>query len=133
AGFGGTSVASPIMAGIQALANQVAGGSQGNPNPTYYSLAAKEYGASGSASCNSKLGNGVADTCVFYDVTLGDMDVPCTGSTKCYLPSGTYGVLSTSNASYQPAYGATTGWDFATGIGSVNAYNLAMAFPAVPT
>jgi subtilase family serine protease len=27
---------------------------------------------------------------------------------------------------YQPAYGATPGWDFATGIGSVNAYNLVM-------
>jgi hypothetical protein len=26
--------------------------------------------------------------------------------------------------SYQPAYGATPGWDFATGLGSVNAYNL---------
>ena len=33
-------------------------------------------------------------------------------------------MLSTSNSSYAPAYGATTGWDFATGIGSVNAYNL---------
>jgi len=27
---------------------------------------------------------------------------------------------------YQPAFGATPGWDFATGIGSVNAYNLVM-------
>jgi hypothetical protein len=27
---------------------------------------------------------------------------------------------------YQPAYGTTPGWDFATGIGSVNAYNLVM-------
>ena len=26
--------------------------------------------------------------------------------------------------SYQPAFGATPGWDFATGIGTVNAYNL---------
>ena len=25
---------------------------------------------------------------------------------------------------YQPAYGTTPGWDFATGLGSVNAYNL---------
>jgi outer membrane protein assembly factor BamB len=29
-------------------------------------------------------------------------------------------VLSTSNTAYQPAFGATTGWDFATGIGTVN-------------
>ena len=27
---------------------------------------------------------------------------------------------------YQPAYGTSPGWDFATGIGSVNAYNLVM-------
>src|SRR5208282_4433211 len=50
---GGTSFASPIMAGIQALVNQKVGGSQGNPNPLYYSLAAAEYGESGDSSCNS--------------------------------------------------------------------------------
>jgi hypothetical protein len=33
-------------------------------------------------------------------------------------------VLSTSTTSYQPAYKTGTGWDFATGIGTVNAYNL---------
>ena len=53
AGFGGTSVSSPIMAGIQALANQYSGSNQGLPNSTYYSLAKTEYGASGSSSCNS--------------------------------------------------------------------------------
>jgi len=35
-------------------------------------------------------------------------------------------VLSTSNSAYRPAYSATTGWDFATGIGTVNVYNLVM-------
>ena len=128
AGGGGTSFASPIMAGIQALINQYTGSRWGNPNPTYYSLARTEYGTTGNTSCNSNLGNGVANTCIFYDVTSGDMDVPCTGTNNCYLPSGTYGVLSTSNSSYQPAYGATVGWDFASGIGTVNAYNLAKAF-----
>ena len=59
-----------------------------------------------------------------YDVTLGDNDADCTGSYNCYLPSGTYGVLSTSNSSYAPAYKTATGWDFATGIGTINAYNL---------
>lgn len=43
---------------------------------------------------------------------------------NCYIPSGAEGVLSTSDTSYKPAYGTTTGWDFATGIGTVNAYNL---------
>jgi hypothetical protein len=68
----------------------------------------------------------VGGSCIFYDVTLGDIDANCTGSHNCYTPSGANGVLSTSNNSYSPAYGATTGWDFATGIGSVNVYNLVM-------
>jgi hypothetical protein len=37
--------------------------------------------------------------------------------------SGTFGVLSTSNSSDKLAYGTATGWDFATGIGTVNAAN----------
>jgi Pro-kumamolisin, activation domain/Bacterial Ig-like domain (group 3) len=130
-GAGGTSFSSPIMAGIQALINQNAGGPQGNPNPVYYQLAAAEYGASGDSSCNSTLGNTTSASCIFYDVTLGDMDVNCTGTHNCYLPSGTNGVLSTSNSAYLPAYGTTTGWDFATGIGSVNAANLVNHWPSV--
>ena len=46
-GGGGTSFASPILAGIQALVNQAAGGPQGNPNPVYYTFAARQ-AASGS-------------------------------------------------------------------------------------
>jgi subtilase family serine protease len=128
-GAGGTSFASPILAGIQALVNQKQGARQGNPNPVYYKLAATEYGASGSTSCNSTNGNTVGSTCIFYDVTKGDMDVNCTGTHNCYLPSGTNGVLSTSDSSYLKAYGTTTGWDFATGIGSVNAANLVNNWP----
>jgi hypothetical protein len=133
-GYGGTSVSSPIMAAIQSLVVQHKGSLQGNPNPRYYALAASEYGPSGNASCNSSLGNGVGSSCVFYDVTLGDIDANCqahtgsTGKVNCYLPSGLVGVLSTSNSAYQPAYPTTTGWDFATGIGSLNAYNLVMQY-----
>ncbi len=123
-GGGGTSFSSPIMAGIMALVNQVNGSRQGNPNPALYKLAAAEYGTTGSATCNSTLGNTAGSSCVFYDVTLGDMDSDCTGTHNCYLPSGTYGVLSTSDGAYDPAYATTTGWDFATGIGTVNAANL---------
>ncbi|GGA25574.1 S53 family peptidase [Dyella nitratireducens] len=129
AGAGGTSFAAPIMAGIQALVNEhnnLSSGA-GNPNPVYYSLASTEYGTSGSATCNSSNGNTVGSSCVFYDITQGDMSVNCTGTHNCYKPSGTYGVLSTSTSSYAPAYGTGTGWDFATGIGSVNAYNLVYA------
>ena len=87
----------------------------------------EQYGTTGGlTSCNS---TSPASTCTFYDVTEGDMDVNCTGSHNCYLPSGRNGVLSTSNSSYASAYGTATGWDFATGIGSVNAYGLVMSWP----
>ncbi|PYT79659.1 MAG: hypothetical protein DMG40_15005 [Acidobacteria bacterium] len=128
-GAGGTSFAAPILAGIQALVNQSTGARQGNPNSVYYQLAAGEYGSSGSSSCNSSNGNSVGSSCIFYDVTQGDMDVNCTGSSNCYLPSGFEGVLSTSNSSSKPAFGTKVGWDFATGIGTVNAANLVKNWP----
>src|SRR6266436_5551770 len=128
-GAGGTSFSSPIMAGIQALVNQRVGARQGNPNPVYYQIAATEYGAAGSNSCNSSNGVSAGNSCVFYDVTLGDMDVNCTGNHNCYLASGAVGVLATSNSSFAPAYGTTTGWDFATGIGTINATNLVNNWP----
>ena len=123
-GGGGTSFASPIMAGIQALVNQKTGARQGNPNPTYYKLAATEYGATGSAVCNASKGAASSSTCTFHDVTQGDIDVNCTGTHNCYRPSGANGVLSTSTTAYKPAFAATNGFDYATGLGSVNAYNL---------
>ncbi|HXN52818.1 MAG TPA: S53 family peptidase [Candidatus Acidoferrum sp.] len=128
-GAGGTSFAAPIMAGIQALINQKAGGPQGNPAPVYYQLAAAEYGSSGNSSCNANNGNAVAGNCIFYDVTSGDIDVDCVGP-NCYLANGAVGVLSTSNTAFAPAYGTSTGWDFATGIGTVNAANLVNNWPA---
>jgi subtilase family serine protease len=123
-GAGGTSFSSPIMAGIQALVNQKTGTRWGNPNLIYYTIARTEYGTTGNAACNSNKTGGPASSCVFYDVTLGDMDTNCKGTHNCYRPSGTNGVLSTSNTAYSPAYKTKVGWDFATGIGTVNAYNL---------
>ena len=157
-GAGGTSFSSAIMAGIQALVNQRAGSRQGNPNPVYYGLATVEYGATGSSSCNSSNGRTAASSCAFYDVTQGDMDVNCAGSYNCYGPLNTDrdyqkrdpergfpplnwfmpwfmlsgsdgGVLSTSDSSYSRAYGAGPGWDFATGIGTINAYELVTQWP----
>jgi subtilase family serine protease len=147
AGFGGTSVSSPIMAGIQALVNQRTGQAQGLVNPVLYAIANAEYGAAGSAACNSNAVGGPSTSCTFYDVTLGDNDLPCkvnaapTGAPagakglllNCFVPAGgTEGVLSTSNNVDQPAFQTTTGWDFPTGIGTVNAFNLVMN-PAWPT
>jgi hypothetical protein len=126
-GGGGTSFSSPIWAGIQALINQEAGARQGLPNYRYYQLAAQEYGSNGISACNSSNGNSVSRSCIFYDVTLGDNDSPCTSNAfaTCYNPSGSqYGVLSTSANAYAPAYKASIGWDFTTGIGSVNVANL---------
>ena len=69
AGAGGTSFGGPIVAGIQALVNQNAGGPQGNPNYVYYSLAA----------------NGAP---AFHSVTRGDIAVNCGGTENCYGAAG---------------------------------------------
>jgi uncharacterized protein (TIGR03437 family) len=134
-GYGGTSVSSPIMAGIQALINQALGTTNvGNPNPVYYQIAQTEYSTSaGRAACNST--NGPASTCSFNDITEGDIVLPCAGVIDCYTAGYGIGLLSTSNTSFEPAYAATPGWDFATGIGSVNAFNLLNAFvdSVIPT
>ena len=129
-GAGGTSFSSPIMGAIQSLVNQKAGGFQGNPNPVYYTLAATEFGTSGAKTCDSSLGKTVGKSCIFRDVTFGDIDVGCSSKPDCYKPSGQIGVLSTSTTSYKPAYATTVGWDFATGIGTVNAANLVNNWPS---
>jgi subtilase family serine protease len=130
-GAGGTSFAAPIVAGIQALVNQSTGTPQGNPNYVYYALAKQEFGGKGNNSCNSTLGNGIDASCTFNDVTQGDMDVDCIADGfnssflySCYRPSGTYGVLSVSSTAYEKAYNSNAGWDFATGIGTLNVNNL---------
>jgi len=102
AGFGGTSVASPTMAGIQALINQQTGENWGNPNPVYYQIAQNEYGVAGGtfqgSGCNSSTGSGIG--CAFNDVTQGDIGLACEDNgtlteSHCYKPSGTHGVDST--------------------------------------
>ena len=52
------------------------------------------------------------------------MDVNCLGPFNCYTPSGTNGVLSVKSKAYAKAYNSTLGWDFATGIGTLNVTNL---------
>jgi subtilase family serine protease len=133
---GGTSFTAPQFASIQALINQKAGGPQGNPAPIYYDLAATEYGGrttpntSNLSKCNSNNGNKVGGSCIFHDVTTGNNDVPCYGTNNCYLPAGeTYGVLSVSDTTLQPAYSTKPGWDFVTGLGSPNVTNLVKNWP----
>ncbi len=126
-GAGGTSFSSPILAGIQALVNQKQGAPQGLPNPVYYALARSQYGGAsttGASACDSRLGGSTPTNCVFHDVGFGDISVNCTSTHNCYLPSGTYGILSTSDSADVRAYAAHPGMDFTTGLGSVNAANL---------
>jgi subtilase family serine protease len=121
---GGTSFATPIMAGVQALINQKMGGRQGNPDIPLYTLARREFGNAGNAGCNANLGAGVNASCVFHDVDFNDSAQACTGTVDCFDPSGMFGVLSVSDHADAVAYAARPGWDFVSGIGTVNVANL---------
>jgi uncharacterized protein (TIGR03437 family) len=97
--FSGTSAAAPAFAGIVALLNQyaVSTGAQAQP---------------GLGNINPALYR-LAQTSpnAFHDITSGDNMVPCwQASSGC--SAGAFG------------YQAATGYDLATGLGSVDAYNL---------
>jgi len=133
-GFGGTSIATPVMAGIQSLVNQrwgttwTGGAYGGNPAPIYYSIAKTEFGASGNTNCysiNQPSGRrGLGTTCTFYDITQGDMDVNCrkngTITSNCYVPSGTNGVLSTGQVTSIVPTSGGTGYTGTTGTCSID-------------
>ncbi len=99
---GGTSVAAPSFAGILAAIEQKLGTALGNIDPALYSLAS----------------NPSFYASAFHDITTGNNEVPCTsGSPDC--PSGSNPMIG---------YAAGTGYDQATGLGSVDGNNLATAF-----
>jgi subtilase family serine protease len=136
AGAGGTSFGAPIMAGVQALVNEAVGTRfSGNPNYVYCGLNFLQNFGAGESNCDSNLGTNISPRCVFHDVTFGDMDVNCLpltnqstgaviGTFNCYIPSGTNGVLSQTNDNYHPTYKAKPGYDFTSGIGSVDVFHL---------
>jgi subtilase family serine protease len=136
-GGGGTSFAAPAMAGIQALIDQKYG-KQGNANYVFYALAAQQFqNPNAGAACDASQTTGglPATTCIFNDIQLGDMDIPC-GQNRdgsyynCFgAASPLIGELSSSNSTAEPAYPATVGYDLATGLGSVNATNLFDSWP----
>jgi len=101
AAYGGTSVASPAFAGIMSLVNQKVGTPQGVPGFALYKLVTKQSNA-------------------FHDVPTGStIAMPCTtGTPNCTtsVNGDAYGVLS--------GYSTGTGYDLATGLGSVDAANL---------
>lgn len=93
---GGTSASTPTFAAIMALVNQKTNSRQGQANFVLYPLAA---GQSAATNCASSAPP--ASTCIFNDITAGNSDVPG-----------------------QTGFAATSGYDLATGLGSVNAANL---------
>jgi hypothetical protein len=103
---GGTSFAAPNFAGLLALIEQKMSSTRGlgNINPALYSLAA----------------NATTYASAFHDITTGNNEVPCvSGSPNC--PTSGNEVIG---------YAAGTGYDQASGLGSVDANNLATAFAA---
>jgi Pro-kumamolisin, activation domain/FG-GAP repeat/FG-GAP-like repeat len=134
---GGTSFAAPAMAGVQALINQASGQSSGNILPALYNIGIKEYGTIGSpntamlSACDSSKGTGIDASCVFNDVTVGNIDVPCyEGTNDCYTGKTPqpFGVLSSGgNDQLDPAWNTNAGYSMATGLGSINATNLVNA------
>jgi len=107
----GTSASAPSFAGIMALVNQVQASRQGNVNPILYFLA----GLENFDFCNGSIPGLDQPSCIFNDVTVGSNSVP-----------GEPG-YGTSAGSYQ----AGTGYDLASGLGSVNVTNLISQWPSV--
>jgi len=136
-GGGGTSFSSPAMAGILALIEQRFG-KQGDANYAFYYLAGRQFREQGPARCDASQRSGKlpAAGCVFNDITLGDMDIPCGQNSDGHFydchgaTAELIGELSSADARNAPAYPATVGYDLATGLGSVNATNLFYAWPA---
>jgi subtilase family serine protease len=138
-GAGGTSFGAPAMAGIQALIDQRFG-RQGDANYVYYALAAEQFKRRGASACNASQTDGdlPSSACVFRDITRGDIDIPCGRSEDgqyydCFgADQPMVGELSSSGSKGQPAYGTNVGYDFATGLGTVDATNLFDAWPDPP-
>ncbi len=122
-GLGGTSAATPAFAGIMAMVNQKYG-RQGNANYVLYPMAAPTGASCASTSLMAPTAN--ASSCIFYDVQVGNNSVACyAGTYNCSNQTGSgYGILVNPSNSTQAAWLTGAGYDYATGLGSVNAYNL---------
>ena len=135
---GGTSVATPAMAGVMALINQKTGEAQGNPNAELYKLAAQQ----NYSGCSAERGNGAPvtnSTCLFNDIDQGTNAMACdydaytnTPSPNCALPAYSVGGFAGGPdlVGILPGYNAVQGYDQATGLGSLNVANVVKAWPA---
>jgi hypothetical protein len=100
-----------------------------NLSPYLSPKGATIYAGGKQATCKAVIS---ASTKKVTAVKLTSAGVGYTGVPLCTLSGGggsgasCYVVIkpTTPTKSYQPSFGATPGWDMATGIGSVNAYNL---------
>ncbi len=121
---GGTSASAQVFAGVMALVNQ-AYGRQGNANFVLYPLAAQSEASCASSATMAAGANN--SSCIFYDVITGNDSVACAGgSPECSntsSASGQYGILVSGNPA-AAAWTTTSGYDLATGLGSVNVANL---------
>jgi hypothetical protein len=107
--IGGTSASTPSFAGIMALIDQATGGPQGLANYVLYPLAAQQ----NYSQCNSnaEINPTQSTTCVFHDITLGNNGAPGND-------------VSNDPTTGATGYPAATGYDPASGLGSVDAANL---------
>ena len=125
---GGTSVATPAMAGVMALINQKAGVTQGFASPELYKLAA----TSGSL-CSAESATTGSTTCMFNDIDTGNNAAPCDegvfvttfDSPNCTATQTTFGYADNNQGiGILSGYSAGAGYDLATGLGSLNVANV---------
>jgi subtilase family serine protease len=145
----GTSAAAPSVAAIVALIDQTQisssqpDGRQGLINPMLYNLAAVEYGSPvTAAACDGSQGAITSAACVFYDVTAGSSAQPCEVSTyntdaAGSAPASTCGTQGSDATGIMEiggvqSYAAGTGFDVASGLGSINAAALVASFVSFP-
>ncbi len=124
--LGGTSASAPAFAGMMALVDEKTNSRQGNANYALYNLAAQS-----GASCDaSQQTSGGPTSCIFHDITKGNNSVPCgAGTPNCgTAPADGYGILVDPQNATSPAWTTTSGYDLATGLGSVDAFNLVNAW-----
>jgi hypothetical protein len=117
---GGTSVATPAMAGVMALINQKAGAPQGNPNSALYALAATQTYSSCSAETVT-----TSSQCYFNDIDTGTNAMPCDAvdiTANCSTTQSTFGY--SDEIGILTGYSAVQGYDQATGLGSLNVANV---------
>jgi len=127
---GGTSAAAPTFAAVMALVNQKTGQRQGNANLVLYSLARNEAFANCNSSSFTNPSNAPPSSCTFLDVTKGNISVACSAGTVDCSKTGSsgFGVMATASGGSTLAYNTGTGYDLATGLGSVNVTNLLNAW-----